>query len=289
MRPRKNTWLISVLPGAAWQVIFLAVPFLFIMGVSFLSRGDYGQVQRPWTLENYQRLAGYDLLGFDPLYPIILARSVTIALATSIFACFLAVPLAFFITRLGSRAKLFTISALLLPVWTNLLVRTYGWQALLAPEGIVTQFFNFVGLAPSGQALYPGWPAVFVCLVCDYFPFAALPIYAAVEKLNWSLVDAAADLGAGRWNTFRHALWPQIRPGLLAGFIFVMLPALGQFVVPDLLGGAKTVLLGNLLQQQFGVSRDWPFGAAITVVSLALVLLGMVVYYRTLNQRRDVA
>lgn len=271
------------MPGTVWLLLFVLLPLCLMLGVSFLSRGVYGEVERPWTFENYRRLAGYDLLGFDPLYPIILGRSLGLALVTSAACVVAAIPFALYLARLGPRAKLIYLTALLIPVWTNLLVRTFAWQGLLAPDGLITELARGLGIFSSNEGLYPSWGAVIVCLVCDYFPFAALPIYAAAEQLKWSLVDAAQDLGAGRWQTFRHGIWPQIRAGVAAGLIFVLLPALGQFVIPDLLGGAKTVLLGNLLQQQFGISRDWPFGAAVTVVTMVVVLLGMGAYLRILR------
>ena len=169
---------------------------------------------------------------------------------------------------------------LTIPVWTNLLVRTYAWQVLLGVDGLMTGVARAAGLVGDGEALYPGMAAVLVCLVCDYLPFAALPLYASVEKLNRATVEAARDLGASGWNVWRHAVYPQIKPGLWAGLIFVFLPALGQFVIPDLLGGAKTVLLGNVLQQQFGASRDWPFGAALTTVSILMLALIVLLYSR---------
>ena len=140
----------------------------------------------------------------------------------------------------------------------------------------------------AGEALYPGGGAVYLCMVCDYLPFMALPLYASVEKLDWTLAEAAMDLGANRWNVFRHAILPQIKPGLAAGFVLVFLPATGQFVIPDLLGGAKTVMLGNAIQQQFGPGLDWPFGSAIAVVSLAVVMLGLWLFARQAGGREDI-
>jgi spermidine/putrescine transport system permease protein len=139
----------------------------------------------------------------------------------------------------------------------------------------VTLAAGKLGLVAEGAALYPSTGAVLAGMVCDFLPFSALPLYASVEKLDRSLVEAARDLGASRWQAFRHAVLPQIKPGLAAGFILAFLPCLGQFVAPDLLGGAKTVLLGNALQQQFGASRDWPLGAALAAVSLVFVLAGV--------------
>src|SRR5436190_13089825 len=259
----------------AWLVVFFVAPLLGIVWVSFLSRGTYGELELPLTLENYKRVAGFGLLGFDPLYPTILGRSVLIAGATALLCVICSLPVAFFIAGLSRRGKIVGLTLLVIPFWTNLLVRTYAWQILLGPQGWITHVAMAFRLVEPNTALYPSNVAVMICLVCDYLPFAALPIYASVERMNWELVEAARDLGAGAWQTFRHGIFPQIRAGILAGAALVFLPATGQFVIPDLLGGAKTVLLGNLLQQQFGASRDWPFGAAIATVSMIFVIVGL--------------
>lgn len=258
-----------------WLLIFFVAPLAGIVSVSFLTRGAYGELEFPLTFENYKRVAGFGLLGFDPLYPTILARSILIAAATAALCGLCALPVAFYIAGLSPRGKLIGLTLLVIPFWTNLLVRTYAWQILLGPQGWISKLAAGLHLVEPNAALYPSNVAVLICLVCDYLPFAALPIYASVERMNWELVEAARDLGAGAWQTFRHGIYPQIRAGLLAGAALVFLPATGQFVIPDLLGGAKTVLLGNLLQQQFGASRDWPFGAAIATVTIAIVLCGL--------------
>jgi spermidine/putrescine transport system permease protein len=252
-RWRNPIWL-----GAIWLICFFVLPLAVIVAVGFLSRGDYGEIQLPVTLQNYKRVAGFGLFGFNPLYPVILGRSILIAGVTAFFCVVLALPVAFFVAGLPGRWKTVGLMIVVIPFWTNLLVRTYAWQILLGPLG-----------------LYPSWTAVMVCLVCDYLPFAILPIYAAVERLNWELPEAARDLGASGVDVFRHGIFPQIRTAVLAAAALVFLPATGQFVIPDLLGGAKTMLLGNLLQQQFGPSRDWPFGSAIATVSLLIVFLGL--------------
>lgn len=262
-------------PALLWLSLFFVVPLLLMAGVSLLTRGDYGTIERPWTFENYRRLAGFGLLGFDALYPAILARSVALGFATAALTLLGALPLAFFIARLPQRWKTPALTLVVIPFWTNLLIRTYAWQILLAPESWLSRAAVAVGFIDADTGIYPGTLAVYVGMVCDYLPFMALPLYASVEKLDWTLAEAAMDLGAHRWNVFRHAILPQIKPGLLAGFALVFLPATGQFVIPDLLGGAKTVLIGNVIQQQFGSAGDWPFGAAIAVVSLLLVMLGV--------------
>lgn len=273
-------WITSILPGALWQVIFVALPFVGILLASFLTRGEFGEIERPFTLANYKQLAGFGAFGFEPLYPIILARSIALASCTTLLCSLAALPMAFFVASLSKRRRAIGLVLLTVPVWTNLLVRTYAWQMLLSPDGIFTRIAVALHLIAPGSALYPGTGSVLLCLVCDYLPLAALPLYASVEKIDRALLEAARDLGASRWNVFRHAIYPQIKPGLWAGVIFVFLPAVGQFVIPDLLGGAKTVLLGNVLQQQFGSSRDWPFGAAAAVLSLLFILIAFVLYTR---------
>jgi spermidine/putrescine transport system permease protein len=262
-------------PALLWLLLFFAGPLLLIVGVSFLTRGEYGTIEKPWTFENYRRLAGFGMLGYDSLYPAILARSLALGFATAALTLIFALPLAFFIARLPSRWKTPALTLVVIPLWTNLLIRTYAWQILLAPESWLSRAAATVGFIDAETGLYPGTFAVYVGMVCDYLPFMTLPLYASVEKLDWTLAEAAMDLGAHRWNVFRHAVLPQIKPGLIAGFVLVFLPATGQFVIPDLLGGAKTMLVGNVIQQQFGSAGDWPFGAAIAVVSLLVVMLGL--------------
>jgi spermidine/putrescine transport system permease protein len=260
--------------------VFLLLPLLVISGISFLSRGAYGEIEPPFSLENYKRLVGFGWLGFDPLYPAIFLRSLVLGGATALLCAVAGLPLAFFIAQLPGRWKTFALILVVIPFWTNLLIRTYAWQILLAPESGLARALHLVGLVGAGEALYPSAGAVMAGMVCDFLPFLVLPLYASVEKIDWSLAEAAMDLGAGRVQMFRHALLPQILPGLLAGTVLVFLPAMGQFVIPDLLGGAKTVMLGNAIQQQFGQSRDWPFGSAIAVAALAFTALGFWVFRR---------
>lgn len=262
------------LPATLWLIVLSVVPILLIVGISFLSRDDLGTVSLPLTLENYSRFLGFGTFGFDPLYPLILLRTcLTAALATSI-TLGLALPLAFGIRSLPDRWRSLAMILLVIPLWTNLVVRTYAWQLLLGPDSLAAAWGRALGWISAGEGLYPSHGAVMLGLVADYLPFVTLPLYASVERMDWALVEAASDLGARGWQLFRHGVLPQILPGLSAGVTLTFIPALGQFLIPDLLGGGKTVLLGNLLEQQFGSSGDWPFGAAITVVSLALVALG---------------
>jgi len=196
-------------------------------------------------------------------------------------------PIAFFVAALPARARSFALLLVVIPFWTNLLIRTYAWQILLGPEGLVSRLAVGVGLLEAGGALYPSTAAVYVGMLGAYLPFLVLPLYAAVEKLDWSLVEAARDLGANRLQAFRHAIWPQLKAGVAAGIMLVFIPSTGQFVVPDLLGGGKTAMLGNAIQQQFGSSRDWPFGSAIALLGMAVVMFGLALSRRVGGQNQE--
>lgn len=275
-------------PALLWLGVFFLVPLGFILGVSFLTNGSFGELERPLTLESYQRFLGFGSFGWEPLYPLIIARSLVLAAGTMLLCLLGALPLAFFIAGLPARWKTFALTLVVIPLWTNLLVRTYAWQLLLAPAGWLARSAAALGFIPAGEPLYPGTFAVGLGLICDYLPFLVLPLYASVEKIDWTLAEAARDLGASGWKVFRHAVLPQIMPGLAAGLTLVFVPATGQFVIPDLLGGAKTVLLGNLIQQQFGASRDWPFGSAIATVAMLVVLAALWLHARVARRKGGV-
>ena len=275
-------------PGLLWLTLFLLGPLLAIVFISFLTRGTYGQIQWPPTLENYRRLIGFGPFGFESLYPLIFLRSLALGALTTMLCLLTGFPLAWFIATLPARFKTAALTLVVIPFWTNLLVRTYAWQVLLGPDGWVSQLAAMLGVVPAGTPLYPGLFAVSLGMLCDFLPFMVLPLYASMEKLDWELVDAAMDLGASPLRSFWHAVLPQVRPGLVAGSLLVFLPATAQFVIPDLLGGAKIALLGNAIQQQFGPSRDWPFGSAIATSALLLVLAGIWAHAR-FSERKGVS
>ena len=279
-----RAWLLSA-PALLWMAVLFLIPVALIVGISFFTSGNYGELERPLTFESYKRFLGFGTFGWEPLHPLIVARSLLLAFMTMVLCALLGLPLAFFISGLGARWKTFALTLVVIPLWTNLLIRTYAWQLLLAPESLLAKAAVLLGLASAGEPLYPGTLAVYVGLVCDYLPFLVLPLYASVEKIDWTLAEAARDLGASGWNVFRHAVLPQILPGLAAGIVLVFVPATGQFVIPDLLGGSKTVLIGNVIQQQFGASRDWPFGSALATVSMLVVLLALWFHARVARRK----
>jgi spermidine/putrescine transport system permease protein len=254
-----------VLPTWLWMAGLFAAPFAIVLAYSFLTRGVYGGVERPWTLENYQRL-------FDPLYLTILARSFGMALVATVLCLILAFPAALFISRSSKRKNLY-LQLVMLPFWTSFLVRTYAWLFLLRDTGLVNTVLQKAGIIHGPLQLLYNDGAVLLGLVYGFLPFMVLPIYATLERLDRSLPEAAADLGARPWATLLRVIVPLSRPGIIAGAVLVFIPCLGAYLTPDLLGGGRTVLVGNLVQSQFTTARDWPFGAAVSMLLMLLVTL----------------
>jgi len=265
-----RTWFL--LPAWLSLVLLFAVPFAIVLAYSFLTRGVYGGIELPWTAESYRRL-------FDPLYLAILWRSFAMALAATALCLLLAFPAALFISR-AARHKNLYLQLVMLPFWTSFLVRTYAWIFLLRDTGLFNTALQALGITHGPLPLLYNDGAVLLGLVYGYLPFMVLPIYATLERLDPALVEAAADLGARPLATVWRIVVPLSRPGIVAGSVLVFIPCLGAYLTPDLLGGGRTVMVGNLVQNQFTTARDWPFGAAVSIALMALVALVLVVFLR---------
>jgi len=256
--------------------LFLA-PLLIIAAYSFLTRGTYGGQGAPWTVENYTRLA-------DSLYTVILARSFWIAGLSTLFCLLLAFPLALFIAQSGRRKNLY-LHLVMLPFWTSFLVRTYAWMFLLRDTGLVNTVLQWTGVISEPLPLLYNEAAVVLGLVYGYLPFMVLPIFSVLDRLDKALLEAASDLGATPWKSVWLVTIPLSMPGIVGGCVLVFIPCLGAYLTPDLLGGGKSIMIGNLVQSQFTSARDWPFGSAISLVLMALVMLVMWVLQR--RQKED--
>jgi spermidine/putrescine transport system permease protein len=263
-----------------WLTIFLVLPSLVLMAVSFAGRGPYGELIWTFSMDNFKRLAGYGILGWSADYLLILWRSIWVAGVTTALALLLAYPLAFFIAARPPRTRYIWLALVIIPFCTNLVIRTYAWMLILAQQMPPARLAQGLGLIPADTALYPSEFAVYLGMVSSFLPFTVLPLYTNVERLDWSIVEAAQDLYASKLRIFVHAILPQTLPGLATAVILTFIPAMGAFVVPDLLGGAKYMLVGNLIQQQFGASRDWPFGAAVSFGLMVLTLIGLFILRR---------
>ena len=267
---RLRAWFLA----PTWAVVltlFLA-PLAIILGYSFLTRGVYGGIASPWTLESYQRLV-------DPIYLEILWRSFWVAGASTALCLLLGFPLALFISRSG-RHKNFYLGLVMLPFWTSFLVRTYAWMFLLRDTGLLNTLLQKLGVIHAPLSLLYNDGAVILGLIYGYLPFTVLPLYATLERLDRTLLEAAADLGAKPWATLARVTIPLSAPGIRAGAILVFIPCLGAYLTPDLLGGGKSVMIGNLIQNQFTTARDWPFGSAVSLVLMAIVMVLLFVIAR---------
>ena len=267
-------------PGMLWLIIFLVLPGLILIVVSFATRGSYGELVWEFSFENYKRLLGYGIFGWTPDYLLILLRSVIVAIVTTALSVLLSYPLCFFIAGKPERTRYLWLTIVIIPFWTNMVIRTYAWFLILAPEMPFARIAAFFKLISPGMPLYPSAFAVYLGMISMFLPFVALPLFSSVERLDWTLVEAAQDLYSSNVRIFMHAILPQTLPGLSVGVILTFVPAMGMFVVPDLLGGAKYMLVGNLIQQQFGTSRDWAFGAAISMGLMVLTMFSLYLYKR---------
>jgi spermidine/putrescine transport system permease protein len=265
-----RTWFL--LPAWLSMAVLFAAPFVIVLAYSFLTRGVFGGIELPWTTESYQRL-------FDPLYLTILWRSFVMAVGATALCLLLAFPAALFISRATGRKNLY-LQLVMLPFWTSFLVRTYAWIFWLRDTGLFNTGLQALGIIHSPLPLLYNDGAVLLGLVYGYLPFMVLPIYATLERLDPALVEAAADLGARPLTTVFRIVVPLARPGIIAGSVLVFIPCLGAYLTPDLLGGGRTVLVGNLVQNQFTTARDWPFGSAVSIALMALVTVLLVIFLR---------
>lgn len=246
--------------------VFFCIPVLLMFGVSLASRGLYGGIE--WTLnfENYLRLA-------DPLYWNIYGRSLFLAGATTVVCLAVGFPLAYVMARSSPRMQNVLLLLVMIPFWTNFLVRIYAWIFLLRTEGFFNSVLMHLRILDAPLDLLYTNGAVFIGLVYGYLPFMILPLYVAIERISPSLEEAALDLYASGLSVFWHVVIPLARPGIVAGCILVFIPSVGAFITPHLLGGGKSMMLGTLIQHEFLVVRDWPFGSAISFVLMLLVVV----------------
>jgi|688.fasta_scaffold183953_3 spermidine/putrescine transport system permease protein len=259
----------QILPSSAWAfliwlIVMTLVPFTIILGMSFLERTELGTILFSFSLKNYQQL-------FDWVYLKVLLKTVWLALMATLSCLAVGFPVAYYLARVQGPMKSLGLILLFIPFWTNFILRIYGIVSLFGSNGILNQFFSAVGL-PKASILYTRW-GVYVGLVYNYLPFLVVPIYSSLEKLDPFLREAAADLGAARFQTFRKVILPNIKEGVFIGSLFVFIPMLGEYVIPDLLGGAKEAFLGKVMVEQFFILQDWPLGSAIATM-LSVLLLG---------------
>ena len=281
-----------VSPGALWILLFFNLPLLIVLFISFVERGRAGGIKLPpvYSLENYQQLFNACASEFsgpdcDPfLYIGIFGHSVRIALIVTFWCILLGYPLSYFISRQRPVLRDALMILVIIPFWTNFLVRTYALKQVLATEGLLNSFLINLNLINQPLELLFNEFAVNVGLIYGYLPFAVLPMYASIEKFDHSLMEAASDLGAPPWRAFLRVMLPMTLPGVIAALVLVFVPVVGAFITPDIMGGGKIEMIGTLINRQFGVSRNWPFGASMSLILMLLVLIGVIAYFRSSSE-----
>jgi len=261
------------LPGFSYLTFFFALPLVIVFVYSFATRSATGRtLLEGWNLESYRRLA-------NPLVLEIAWRSLWLAVLATVICLVLAYPFSYFIATRGPVLRNVLLVLVMIPFWSNFLVRTYAWRVLLGSDGPVSRLTEFLGLGETRILFTP--TAVLIGLVYGFLPFMVLPLYASIERIDWSLVEASRDLYASGWQSFRRVTWPLSRPGVIAGSILVFIPSLGAYVTPEILGGAKTTLLGSYIVTQFLAARNWPFGSAMSFAVMAVMLAATLIYFRS--------
>jgi spermidine/putrescine transport system permease protein len=263
---------LMALPAYAYMILFFAVPLVIVLVISFSTRSSTGEAElRDWNLNSYRKLG-------DSLVRDIVARSLWLALLTTVICLLIAYPFCYFLATRRPLVRNIMLVFVMIPFWTNFLVRNYAWRVLLGSNGLVSRLSELVGLGETRILFTP--TAVVLGLVYGFLPFMILPLYASIERIDHALVEASRDLYASGWQTFRRVLLPLSMPGVIAGSILVFVPSLGAYVTPEILGGAKTTLLGSYIVTQFGAARNPPVGASLSIALIVVMLFATLLYFR---------
>ncbi|WP_085319068.1 spermidine/putrescine ABC transporter permease PotB [Vibrio harveyi] len=263
--------IITLIVG--WLTLFVLVPNLMIIGTSFLTRDEANLIELTFTFDNYLRL-------LDPLYAKVLMHSFYMAIIATLLCLVIGYPFAYIVAKMPEKWRPFMLFLVIVPFWTNSLIRTYGLKIVLGTQGILNTSLMAMEIIDKPMRLMYTETAVMIGLVYILLPFMILPLYSAIEKLDNTYIEAAKDLGANKFQTITRVILPLTMPGIIGGCLLVLLPALGMFYISDLLGGAKNLLIGNVIKSQVLNARDWPFGAATSIALTFAMAVMLYAYYR---------
>ncbi|MCZ4374156.1 spermidine/putrescine ABC transporter permease PotB [Vibrio diazotrophicus] len=266
-----QTSIISLIVG--WLVLFVLIPNLMIIITSFLTRDEANLIELTFTFDNYLRL-------LDPLYAKVMLHSFYMAIVATILCLIIGYPFAYIVAKMPEKWRPIMLFLVIVPFWTNSLIRTYGLKIVLGTQGILNKALLDIGLIDAPLRIMYTETAVMIGLVYILLPFMILPLYSAIEKLDNTYIEAARDLGANKFQTLTKVILPLTMPGIIGGCLLVLLPALGMFYISDLLGGAKNLLIGNVIKSQVLNARDWPFGAATSIALTIAMAFMLYAYYR---------
>ncbi len=272
-RAESRRGLLIAAPAYAYLLLFFGIPLIIVFAYSFATRNRFGEAV--FTQVGFD---AYIRLG-EPIVRNILFRSLWLAIITTIICLIIAYPFSYYLATRSPKVRNLLLIGVMIPFWSNFLVRNYAWRVILGNDGIITQFTQAIGLGETEILFTPS--AVVLGLVYGFLPFMILPLYASIERIDLSLVEAGRDLYASPAQTFTKILLPLSMPGVIAGSILVFVPSLGAYVTPEILGGAKTTLLGSYIVTQFLTARNWPVGASLSFVLMAVMLVATLIYFRT--------
>ncbi len=268
MNRRFKEWSLTT-PPLTWLLLFFVLPTLLVFGIAFKPSTIYGGIGEGWTLEIWKGLA-------QPSYPAMIWRTIWLSVATTVVCLVASAPVAYWLARQDKQMRNWMLLLIIVPFWTNFLIRIFAWKSLLHSEGFLQKTLVSLGLmAPESQLLYNAG-AVLLVLIYTYLPFSILPLYAAAEKFDFTLLDAARDLGAGKLKAFWKVFIPGIRTGLATAFVVVFIPALGSYAIPDIVGGPNSEMLGNKIAQKVFVDRNLPAAGAMASLLAVVVLLPVI-------------
>ena len=259
---------ILAVPYVLWAILFTIVPLFIVLLYSFTKRDAFGGMIFSLTFENYK-------MFFEPIYLNVLWRSLRLSLYSTIACFMIGYPMAYIISKSDIKKQSLMIMLFILPLWTNFLLRTYAWMVVLREQGALNELLLLLGIIDEPLQLLYTNGAVIMGMVYNFLPFMVLPIYSVLSKIDKSLLEAAQDLGANSFSTFIKVIFPLSFPGVASGVLMVFMPAISTFVISDLLGGGQTILLGNLIQNQFMMARNWQFGSAISMIMMVMIVLSM--------------
>lgn len=276
---RQKRWFCLVLPMYIFSILFVLGPLLYMIALSFATNHEGLGVTFRFTLENFRKMA-------DPVYVGTFVQSFQVAIMTTILVVVIGYPFGYFMAKQSKRGKRLLMFLIMVPFWTSSLLRMYGWIIVLQAKGIVNTVLIRFGLIRVPIKILYSYPAVLIGMVYALLPFMILSVYSSVEKMDWTLVEAAKDLGASNWKAFSTVTLKLTLPGLLSGVILTFIPSMGLFFIADILGGNKIVLVGSLIQDQLGRGGNWPFAAALSVILMILTSL-MIYLYRRITHIKD--
>lgn len=279
MKKRKTGTVWMILPLYIFTIIFVAGPLIYMIALSFVKAKSGHGVEWVFTLENYKNI-------LDPVYLSTFAGSFKLAITSTIFICLIGYPFGYFMAKLSDKWKKRAMILLMLPFWVNSLIRLYGWMIILQTKGVLNHILQGLGLIEKPLKILYSYPAIVIGMIYVLLPFMILSVYSSAEKLDWSLVEAARDLGASPFKAFWTVSFKLTLPGLLSGVILTFVPSMGLFFIADILGGNKIVLVGSLIQEQMTKANNWPFAAALAVVLMIMTTL-MIALYRKITNAKE--